>query len=122
MSRPTATTLLTDLAMIDHILEGSHERPVLLFKHSLTCPISSSAFHEFQRLVASPPEGDTVGFALIEIQNARPVSKAVADRTGVVHESPQAILLSKGKAVWNASHGSIREATLRSAIERVLAG
>ena len=96
---------------LDVVLERSKERPVWIFKHSLTCPISSRAWDEFQSFAAGRPEGDGV-YVLIEIQNARPLSNAVAERTGLRHQSPQAILLRNAAVAWHASHYSIEVAAL----------
>ena len=90
------------------MLALSHERPVLLFKHSLTCPISAAAYKEM-----SDFEGD---ISLIVVQQARDVSREVESVTGIRHESPQAIILRNGKAVWNLSHWKIT----RSAVEAAL--
>ena len=40
---------IASLAALDELLERSKERPVWIFKHSLTCGISSSAWAEFRR-------------------------------------------------------------------------
>lgn len=96
----------------------SHTHPVFVFKHSLTCPISSSAFHRFQAFVDDHPSSDDapITYALIEIQRARDVSNHVAEQTGVRHESPQALLLRDGAVVWHASHGAIRADALAGAL------
>ncbi len=99
---------------LEELFEASRRAPVWVFKHSLVCPVSSEAWREFRAFTESPVAGD-VDFALIEIQNARPVSQALADRTGVRHESPQAILLRDAKPVWHASHWRINSAALSSA-------
>lgn len=102
---------------LDALFERSRETPVFLFKHSLTCPISSRARGEFEELVQSRAgDDDSVGFALIEIQNARPVSDAVAERTGVKHESPQVLLLDDGQVRWHTSHFQIRKNALDEAL------
>lgn len=108
---------LTSIDELDALLEASREGPVLLFKHSLTCPISATAHGAFRRFLESR-RGEGARFALVEVQRARPVSDAIAERTGIRHESPQAILLRDGRAVWNASHWRIDEA----ALERALTG
>lgn len=100
---------------IERWFQRSHETPVFVFKHSLICPVSSSAFEAYQRFVAAHPEG--AEYTLIEIQRARDVSAAVAERAGVRHESPQALLVRSGEVVWYASHGRIREASLAGALE-----
>ena len=109
---------LTDLDELERALEASHRRPVWIFKHSLICPISTRAWREYQRFIEET-ESPSVDFALIEIQNARPVSTALAERTGVRHESPQAILLSGGEPLWHASHGGITTHSLAAATERI---
>ena len=96
---------------LDGLFETSKQRPVWIFKHSLTCPISSIAWEEFQRFAGGRPDESGI-FALIELQKARPVSNAVAQKTGVRHESPQAILVRDGHAAWHASHYGIRRERL----------
>jgi bacillithiol system protein YtxJ len=86
----------------------SHERPVVLFKHSLTCPISSAAYKEM-----SDVEADV---SLIVVQSARDVSREVETLTGIRHESPQAIILRNGRAVWNVSHWRITRSAIEEAV------
>jgi bacillithiol system protein YtxJ len=38
------------------------------------------------------------------MQSARDISNAVAEKTGIRHESPQAIVLKNGAPVYHASH------------------
>ncbi len=85
-----------DSNALESLLSNSNERPVVVFKHSNSCPISAAAYREMQQL-------DTE-VVLVEVQSARDVSRQLADITGVRHESPQVIVLRNGKAVWNASH------------------
>lgn len=85
----------------------------LLFKHSLICPTSAQAFHEYRRFLAA---GSPVPTAWLDVRGQRPLSLAVEARTGVRHESPQALLLRTGRAVWHASHGAITHATLGAAV------
>jgi len=55
-------------------------------------------------------------YKLITVQSHRKVSDAAADRFGIRHETPQAILLRDGRPVWNASHFRITAETLARAI------
>jgi bacillithiol system protein YtxJ len=41
---------------------------------------------------------------LIVVQRSRDVSTAVAEKTGIRHESPQALVLKNSKVVYHASH------------------
>src|SRR5215210_730320 len=90
-----------DAAALEGLFARSQVAPVVLFKHSTTCPISARAYREMSRLNDAPE------VALIVVQTARPVSDEVAQRTGVRHESPQAFVLRDGKVVWSASHFDI---------------
>ena len=84
----------------------------LLFKHSTRCGISAAAFEEYARWSADHPDAAT---GWIDVIQDRAFARAVAERTGIPHESPQAILLACGKPRWNASHGAITEESLSGA-------
>ena len=105
---------LESLEELDPLLEASREQRVLLFKHSLTCPISLAAFRRYEEYLESADDG--VEHVLVEVQRAREVSNAIAEETGVRHESPQALLIDKGEVAWHASHWKITGDTLRQAI------
>lgn len=100
----------------ESLVEASKERPVFLFKHSLTCSISSAAWDEFRRFADSLGEDDPPLCSLVEIQKTREVSNHVASTTGVSHESPQVILLHTGEVRWHASHWSITTQSLAQAV------
>jgi bacillithiol system protein YtxJ len=97
-------------------LEESKTHPVLLFKHSNACPISSRAFHQFQTYLESADPNVT--YHLITVQTDRPVSNEVESRLGILHESPQAILIRDGHEIWNASHSGITVSSLQNAIQK----
>ncbi len=84
---------------LDELFEKSNEKPVVLLKHSTSCPISAGVYQEISNADAD--------INLIVVQKAREVSKAVVDKTGIRHESPQAIILKNGKPVYHASHYDI---------------
>ena len=84
---------------LDRLFKESFERPVVLLKHSTTCSISSGVYREVG-LVESDVN-------VIVIQMHRDISNAIAQRTGVRHESPQAIVLRDGQPVYHASHFDI---------------
>jgi len=105
---------LRSLEELDQALSESTKRPVLLFKHSLTCPISTRAFQEFQTYLEAADS--RVAYKLITVQTARQVSGSAADKLGVTHQSPQAILVRNGESVWSASHFDITSESLGRAI------
>ncbi|MFN2455897.1 MAG: bacillithiol system redox-active protein YtxJ [Pyrinomonadaceae bacterium] len=103
--------IIADTKMLEKVLSNSNEAPVVVFKHSTTCPISSAAYKQMSQFTAAP-------IALVVVQNARSVSNEVAARTGVAHESPQAIVVQNGKAVWSASHYDITADAVTEVVER----
>lgn len=81
---------------LDALIEKSNEQAVVFFKHSVTCPISSGVYQEVS--------GADADINLIVVQNARSVSTAIAEKTGIRHESPQALVIKNGEVVYHAAH------------------
>src|SRR3954453_4756634 len=108
-------TPLHDVASLDDAIAESRDRPVLLFKHSRYCGVSCEALDELQSHIDTR-EGGSVVYKMITVQTHRPVSDAAAQRLGIRHETPQAILLRDGKVIWNASHFRITAAQLDQAL------
>ena len=94
---------------LDKLLTDSKAKPVVIFKHSNACGISSAAYREMEKL-----EGRV---NLLEVQSARDVSRELADLTGIRHETPQVIVFKDGKAVWNASHFDVKAGAVLKALE-----
>lgn len=67
-----------------------------IFKHSNACPISSDAYQQVSAI-------DT-DIYLVVVQTARDVSNFLEKELGVLHESPQAIIIVDGKVVFHDSH------------------
>lgn len=105
-----AFTEILETNELDGLFAASGDKPVVLFKHSLTCPISHFAYEEMSLL-----KDEAV--ALVIVQDARRVSNEIAARTGVRHESPQTIILRDGKPVWHASHYDITKSSVTRALE-----
>jgi bacillithiol system protein YtxJ len=100
---------ISDIQAFDELAKLSKEQPIIIFKHSLTCPISAAAYNQMERVKER--------VALIEVQRARELSKEIEKRLGVPHESPQVIILRSGQVVWNASHFQITAATVSKAVK-----
>lgn len=93
-------------------LVRSKEQPIVIFKHSLTCPISSAAYDQMSRY-----DGEV---GLVEVQVARELSNEIEARLGVPHESPQVIVLKKGQVAWNASHFKITADAVAEAVRKAV--
>jgi bacillithiol system protein YtxJ len=92
---------LASLLDLDALIRSSHDAPVIVFKHSETCGTSWLAR---ERLSHGDLEGPVHE---IVVQRQRGLSDAVAARLGVRHESPQALVIAAGTAVWHTSHAGV---------------
>jgi bacillithiol system protein YtxJ len=90
---------LNTLDKLQAAIEESRIRPVLLFKHSTSCGISAGVFREVKMV-------DT-DVNIVIVQTDRHISNEIERHTGVKHQSPQAIVLKNGEAVYHASHYDI---------------
>ena len=84
----------------------------LLFKHSSGCGISRRAFGEYEAFVGN----HEIPTGWIDVVAHRELSLAVAEQTGVAHQSPQALVLKKGEVAWHASHFDITRDALTQAL------
>ncbi len=98
---------------LEQLLERSKTHPVVIFKHSTQCSISSDVYGEFKHFTETAPDADCGVVLVIENRN---LSNEIAGRLGVRHESPQALLVKDGRPVWNASHWSITADSLGQAL------
>jgi bacillithiol system protein YtxJ len=99
---------------LEQLLERSKTNPVLIFKHSTQCPISGEAHNEFMNF-AEAAEGLQSSVVLV-IENRR-LSDEIAQRFGIRHESPQALLIKDRRVVWHASHWAITSESLSNALK-----
>jgi bacillithiol system protein YtxJ len=95
---------LTDLKDLEAMLQDSYTHPVVVFKHSTRCSISRMALRQFE--ADWNLEGKITPYFL-DLLEYRPISNAIAERLGVVHQSPQVIVIKDGQAVYDASHEGI---------------
>ena len=100
---------------LERLVEQSKSRPILIFKHSTQCSASDAAYEEFLKFTA---EASDVTCGLVLVLENRDISDAIESQFGVRHESPQAIVIEKGRQTWNASHWSITA----DALERAMKG
>ena len=102
---------LRTTADAEAMLAASHEAPVVLLKHSVACPVSARGQGQVAALdgPGAPPR------YVVVVQYAREVSTWLAERLGVRHETPQALVLRDGAAVFVQNHSRIHTEDLRQA-------
>jgi bacillithiol system protein YtxJ len=77
----------------------------VVYKHSPICPTSDIAYEEIRSLWRLHQD---VPVYLVDVVYSRPLSRRIAERVGVTHASPQAIILRSGVAAWHGSHFELR--------------
>jgi bacillithiol system protein YtxJ len=97
---------LNSADQLEAIKEESFEKPVLLFKHSTTCSISAMALNRMERNYDQAKVGDLKPYYL-DLLSHRDISRKIAELFNVEHQSPQAILVQNGEAIYDASHYDI---------------
>lgn len=94
---------LTSEEQLSEINAASAHQPVVIYKHSTRCSISSMAKARLER--SAVPEGLT--FYYLDLIAYRPVSNKIAEIYHVQHESPQVLVIRNGECIYNESHGGI---------------
>ena len=106
---------LSSVEQLKEVLFNIGEKPVLLFKHSTRCSISSMALNGFERNWSGEVECELY---YIDLLKHRDISQEVAVLTGVVHQSPQAIVLKGKEIVYDATHTSIDARRIESILKK----
>lgn len=94
---------LTQLQQLDNLVTESFSKPVFIFKHSTRCSISRMALKQFENHYAI----ENTAAYFLDLLSHRDISNAIESRFGVVHQSPQLVLLMDGKCVYTVSHSDI---------------
>jgi bacillithiol system protein YtxJ len=100
MSNWQHITTLNELEQANNL---SHSKPILIFKHSTRCSISSAALGRMQRgwdLHLAP-------MYYLDLIQFRNISNAVSQLYNVEHQSPQVMVIKDGKCIHHASHFDI---------------
>lgn len=100
---------------LDKIIEESNENPIVIFKHSTSCSISAMALNRLERSW-NDSEMTEVKAYYLDLISYRDVSNAVAEKFGVMHQSPQVLLIKNGECVYNDSHMGISYQNLKSGV------
>ena len=86
-------------------MSASGSKPQLIFKHSTRCSISEAAKYRLDSDLDALKSVYDVHY--LDLLTYRDISKLVAERFDVVHQSPQVILVKAGNPVYVRSHYDI---------------
>ncbi|MBW7867817.1 MAG: bacillithiol system redox-active protein YtxJ [Brumimicrobium sp.] len=89
---------------LEKAFQSTQEKPGIFFKHSTRCPVSRAALNRFN---SGWKETEEVNLYYIDLLKHRDVSNAITEKTNVVHQSPQAILLKNNTVLLDEDHGAI---------------
>lgn len=97
---------LDSLEHYQEILKDSEssETAFGVFKHSTRCGISAMVKRRFEK---DWPDSAPFPIYYLDLLKYREISAQVEKSTGVVHQSPQFIVISNGDVAYHASHSSI---------------
>tara|TARA_B100001093_G_C26552271_1_gene895001 strand:- start:481 stop:825 length:345 start_codon:yes stop_codon:yes gene_type:complete len=89
---------------LEELINTSYDTKVLLFKHSTRCSISTLAKNRIEsvgdkKIIKSCYFLDLLAF--------RQLSNKISSDFNVYHESPQVLIIDKGKCITHLSHGDI---------------
>jgi len=86
---------------------------LLLLKHSPICGVSRWALEELEELEQLERDGDVGPIVMLDVVTERELSREVAERIDVRHQSPQLIYLEEGAVRWHLTHGAITADAVR---------
>ena len=98
--------------ILDEVNAVSTTRPVILFKHSTRCSISSMAKNRVEKI----PNDTPALFYYLDLLNYRGLSNKIAEVYSLPHESPQVLLIVNGECVYEESHNGINAQDIESEI------
>lgn len=106
---------LTSINQINDIKKASRKEPILIFKHSTRCGISSMVIRKFESSFTEEMKDLKVYY--LDLLAYRDISNEIGYEFQVMHQSPQLLVIKNGKAVAHASHYGILEVPLTSFVK-----
>lgn len=103
---------LNTAEQIETIKEESKNQRVLIFKHSTRCGVSAASLDRLER-AWSEEEMRPIKPYFLDLIRYRSISNLVAEAFGVMHQSPQVIVIEKGEAIFDTSHFNINYQDLK---------
>ncbi len=111
---------LSNSDLLNQIKEDSNDGPVMIFKHSTRCPTSSMALNRIERSW----DGNSVNQMktyFLDLISYREISNQIASEFGIMHQSPQVLIISDGKAIYDDSHFNISFDNIKKVVSEVAA-
>lgn len=98
---------LNTIDQLNEIDKFSEESNILIFKHSTRCSISVAALNRIERNWNEEAQNKLKVYYL-DLLRYRNISDEIAQRYNIIHQSPQALIINKGKCIFSQTHSEIR--------------
>jgi len=108
---------LENKSQLEDVKSHSVNKPIIIFKHSTSCSISSMALNRLER-AWNADEMAATDFYYLDLLANRDISNAITNEFGVAHQSPQVLVIKNGACVYDDSHMGISYTDIK---EQVLA-
>ena len=89
---------------LDQLIKESYEQPVVILKHSTTCPISSIA----KMRIDQDFKFENAKMYYLDLLAFRSISNKIAKVFMINHESPQVLVIKDGDCIYDESHLNIQ--------------
>ena len=96
--------IISEEKQLDDIIKESASKPVVIYKHSTACPVSSDA----RRRLEHAEQPVNIDFYYLDLIRYRAISNEIAARFNIAHKSPQVLLIQNGECVYNESHMKVQ--------------
>ena len=108
---------LETVEQLDSLLERSVEHPVLIYKHSTRCGVSSMVRSRLERSWKNFPLNIDCYF--LDLIAFRTISNQVEELFQVRHESPQTLVIWDKQCIFHASHLGISHHAIQQALDNM---
>lgn len=99
---------------VEALRSAAETRPVVVFKKSPVCGVSTSAERRFVSWLEDTTTA--VDVAVVDVIAARPLARGLTAELGIDHASPQVLVFTSGSFRAHTSHGGIDAGWLDEAI------
>lgn len=101
---------------LELLKEKSRNKAQIIFKHSTRCMTSSMALNRINQKEITALNADCY---ILNVIRKRDISNKVEKDFGVMHESPQLLIIKDGKCMYNESHSAIRLADIENVLTQL---
>lgn len=98
---------LTGINQLEEINKNSFDAPIMIFKHSTRCSISSSALNRVERNWNNEQDDVKVKPYYLDLIAHRDVSNEIAKKWNIEHQSPQVLVIKNGECIYTETHMGI---------------